>query len=49
MDIKYTNIFHAKALKNIPKLGIFGMETHHLATPIPFSFEARDSKNVSKR
>jgi hypothetical protein len=26
MDIKYTNIFHLKALQNLPKYGIFGFE-----------------------
>jgi hypothetical protein len=32
MIIKYTNIFHSKALQNIPKLGFFGMKIYHLAT-----------------
>jgi hypothetical protein len=24
--MKYTNIFHCKTIKNLPKIGIFGME-----------------------
>jgi hypothetical protein len=31
---KYTNIFHSNALQNMPKLGCFGMQTYHLATPV---------------
>jgi hypothetical protein len=27
-----TNIYHSKALQNLPKFGIFGMKTSHLAT-----------------
>jgi hypothetical protein len=30
--IKYTNTFHSKALKNIPKFGFFGMKIYPLAT-----------------
>jgi hypothetical protein len=30
--IKYTNIFHYKTLQNLPKNGIFGLKTNHLAT-----------------
>jgi hypothetical protein len=29
---KYTNIFHSKALQNIPKFGFFGLKINHLAT-----------------
>jgi hypothetical protein len=32
MVIKYTNIYHSKALQNLPKFGIFGLKTNHLAT-----------------
>jgi hypothetical protein len=34
MDIKYTNIFHCKALQNLPKICIFGLKIYHLATLI---------------
>jgi hypothetical protein len=33
MTIEYTNLFHSKALKNLPKLGFLGLKyTYHLAT-----------------
>jgi hypothetical protein len=32
MVIKYANIFYSKALQNLPKFGIFGFKTNHLAT-----------------
>jgi hypothetical protein len=32
MAIKYTNIYQSKALQNLPKIGIFGLKTNHLAT-----------------
>jgi hypothetical protein len=32
MVIKYTNIYHSKALQNLPKFGLFGLKTNHLAT-----------------
>jgi hypothetical protein len=32
MVIKYTNIYHSKALQNLPKFGILGLKTNHLAT-----------------
>jgi hypothetical protein len=32
MVIKYTNVFHSKALQNLPKLGFFGLKINHLAT-----------------
>jgi hypothetical protein len=32
MVLKYTNIFHCKTLQNVPKIGIFGLKTWHLAT-----------------
>jgi hypothetical protein len=32
MAIKYTNIYHSKALQNLPKFWIFGLKTNHLAT-----------------
>jgi hypothetical protein len=32
MAIKYTNIFHSKVLKNLPKLGFLGLKIYHLAT-----------------
>jgi hypothetical protein len=32
MVIKYTNIYHSKALQHLPKFGIFGLRTNHLAT-----------------
>jgi hypothetical protein len=32
MVMKYANIFHSKALQNLPKLGIFGLKTTYLAT-----------------
>jgi hypothetical protein len=32
MTIKYISIFHSKALQNLPKIGIFGLKTNHLAT-----------------
>jgi hypothetical protein len=35
MAKKYINIFQSKALKNLPKMGIFGLKINHLATLIP--------------
>jgi hypothetical protein len=32
MVITYTNIYHSKALQNLPKFGILGLKTNHLAT-----------------
>jgi hypothetical protein len=32
MAIKYISIFHSKARKFFPKIGIFGLKTNHLAT-----------------
>jgi hypothetical protein len=32
MGIKYTNIFHSKALQNLHKWKIFGLKTYRLAT-----------------
>jgi hypothetical protein len=32
MAIKYSNIFHFKALQNFPQTGIFGLKIYHLAT-----------------
>jgi hypothetical protein len=32
MVIKYTNIFQYKTLKNLPKLGFFGLKKYYLAT-----------------
>jgi hypothetical protein len=32
MAITYTNIFHCKALQNLPKLGFLGLKICHLAT-----------------
>jgi hypothetical protein len=32
MAIKYINFFQSKALQNLPKIGIFGLKTNHLAT-----------------
>jgi hypothetical protein len=32
MVIKYTSLYHSKALQNLPKFGIFGLKTNHLAT-----------------
>jgi hypothetical protein len=32
MAITYMNIFQSKTLKNLPKLGYFGLKTNHLAT-----------------
>jgi hypothetical protein len=29
---EYTNLFHSKALQNLPKLGFFGLKINHLAT-----------------
>jgi hypothetical protein len=34
MAIKYISIFQAKALKNLPKLGFFGLKMNHLATQV---------------
>jgi hypothetical protein len=34
MIIKYANIFHSKALQNLPNVGIFGLKIFHLATLI---------------
>jgi hypothetical protein len=33
--INYTNVFHFKTLQNLPKNGIFGLKTNHLATLLP--------------
>jgi hypothetical protein len=30
--VKNTNIYHSKALQNLPNFGIFGLKTNHLAT-----------------
>jgi hypothetical protein len=35
MVITYNNIYHSKALQNLPKFGIFGLKTNHLATLPP--------------
>jgi hypothetical protein len=32
MAIKFANIFHCKALQNLPKLGFFYLKKYHLAT-----------------
>jgi hypothetical protein len=32
MAVKYTNIFHSKALQNIPKLVFWVVKINHLAT-----------------
>jgi hypothetical protein len=32
MGIKNSNIYYSKALQNLPKFGIFGSKTNHLAT-----------------
>jgi hypothetical protein len=32
MAVKYSNILHSQALKNIPELFIFGLQIYHLAT-----------------
>jgi hypothetical protein len=41
MGIKYTNIHHSKALQNLPKFGIFGLKTNHLATlPTTANFQS---------
>jgi hypothetical protein len=32
MVLKYTKILHCKSLQNLPKIGIFGWKTNHLAT-----------------
>jgi hypothetical protein len=34
MVIKFTNIFHCKALQKFTQIGIFGLEIYHLATLI---------------
>jgi hypothetical protein len=44
MVIKYNNIYHSKALQNLPKFGIFGLKTNHLATLL--STTTRAPKNV---
>jgi hypothetical protein len=48
MAIIYTNILHFQTLQNLPKLGIFGLKTLHLATLAPteikLSFLDRFSK-----
>jgi hypothetical protein len=31
MVIKYTKIFYCKTHQNLPKIGIFGLKTNHLA------------------
>jgi hypothetical protein len=41
MVINYTNIFHYRALQNIPKFGVFGLKINHLAT---LHFTARKKK-----
>jgi hypothetical protein len=51
MTIKYTNIFHCKALQNLPKLGFFGLKIHHLATlfetiPTYIQEPKRDTRNA---
>jgi hypothetical protein len=32
MAIKYIDIYHSKALQKLPKIGIFGLKSNHLAT-----------------
>jgi hypothetical protein len=32
MTIKYAKVFHSKAFKNKPKIGIFGLQMRRLAT-----------------
>jgi hypothetical protein len=36
--IKSTNILYSKALQNLPKTGIFGKKTYHLATLLSWIF-----------
>jgi DNA-binding Xre family transcriptional regulator len=31
MVVKYTNIFHSKAIKKLTKIEIFGLKINHLA------------------
>jgi hypothetical protein len=48
MVIKYTNIYHSKAIKNLPKFGIFGLKTNHLATLVaPPSEQTSKAKALS--
>jgi hypothetical protein len=39
MVIKYTNIFHSKAIQNLPKIGIFGLKINYLATLVDITIE----------
>jgi hypothetical protein len=32
-NCNWTNLFHTKAVQNLPKFGIFGMKIYHLASP----------------
>jgi hypothetical protein len=41
MGIKCTNIFRSKDLKNLPKLGFFGLKTNHLATLLGSSWREK--------
>jgi hypothetical protein len=41
MYIKYTNTLHCKTLKNLPNMGIFGLEINYLATLIQALIEDR--------
>jgi hypothetical protein len=45
MGIKNTNIFHSKALKNLPKLGI---SVYHLATLQNARWTSRDDLSTSR-
>jgi hypothetical protein len=35
MIIKYSNIFHSKALQKFTQIWIFGLKKYHLATLVP--------------
>jgi hypothetical protein len=51
MNIKYTNIYHSKAIQNFPKFGIFGLKTNHLATLVAagWALQSAPSWFISKK
>jgi hypothetical protein len=47
MAKEYTNPFYSKALKNLPKLGFFGLKINHLATLVKTGLKSKTLRNGS--
>jgi hypothetical protein len=46
--IKYINIYSCKTFQNLPKFGIFGLKTNHLATLTTTETEKKISKLTNR-